>query len=513
MRVALRLLITCLILFTPAVTHTQQRQPKPISLRKIIVALRRIANERSRELKSKGYQAFIEVVNEDKVNFLLNNQTRAVLYGAGANDEVLNAILENGPDREQYKQFSLYKRAGDCKAARKAADEYKNKFAGGDEARVKEIDDFLAACKPPPPPTPQPPSAVERHRQKMEQGEQALKNNPPKYADAEQAFKDAKSLLPDDPRAFYQLGQLYSAQSRYDEAIAEFAGARKLKSNDPLIHSALGIAYFQKKNYAGAVLALQDAATLGAADVDTYLYLGRAHFNLNVFQEAVIAFKRASELRPADAQLHFEIGEAYFKLNQPTEAFDSYNSAVDADPAFLAAAQKLVELKPRDPKARERLGDVYLRAKNYPEAKAAYDQVVRLSPNFAADHRKPVGLMHISAAEHVGGEVEKVFDQIKLMEKANVVLSGSEFQGALRVCMSDISSFRDSTVSIARREPDTNKCTKPSTIKFSDIDEDKRYVDFTHNNKNYVMAITAYRFKRGRDDDYIEFAIFRKVTP
>jgi tetratricopeptide (TPR) repeat protein len=517
MRVAVRLLITSLILFTSPVA--QPRQQQPISQDTVIAALRHIVSMNTPQEQRAGLQELILLMSRHKVDFLLNDKTGAMLVGAGVTQfdkqtkrRVLNAVLNNGPDRERYAEFRRLKEAAN-KDACKAAESYEREFPGGYEPRVAEVKEFIAtACTSPGGGGPPPPPPPDEWETKMKAGEQALNSSPRREAEAEQAFKAAQRLRPDHWLAFSKLGQLYSEQKRYPDAIREFVGGLDLKPNDPLLLRGLGIAHLNLKNNEEAARVLKEAVDHGAADADTNFYLGTAQSNLRKFDDADAAFDRAIASRPNDAQLRFEVGNVYFGLRQRDKAFESYEQAVKHNPDFLAAALRLVELKPDNPMAHERLGDVYLRARRNADAKAAYTQAMRLSPDRTVSG-EPLGYWHIRAAEHVGDEVERVTDKVKLMERANMALTGSEFQDALTVCLNEFKRLARSRVMVARKEPNSDRCTERSTIKNTAVNEEQRFVDFTHNNRRYVLAISWYRYVPDTEDDFIEFAIFRKSAP
>lgn len=518
MRAAVRLLAACLILFTPFFAHTQPR--RPYSLDGVIDALRENMKAPTEQLKRLGYEAVVAAVRRRKVDFLLNNETAAMLLGAGANRAVLNAILHNGPDRERYAEFGRHKAADSKDAACAAAKSYEREFPRAYEPRVAEVREFIAANKCGDGGEVKPPKEDEKDKlrlkeweTRMKEGEQALSDNPRREAEAELAFKRAQQLRTDDWLAFSKLAELYSSQKRYADAIREFVGALALKPGDPRLLRGLGMAHLNMNNYGEAARVLKEAVDHGAADAETYFYLGRANFSRERYPEAADAFNGAIKIKPNDAQLYFEVGNTYLRMKQEKEAFDSYNRAVDHNPDFRAAALELVRLRQNDPQAHERLGDVYLRAKSYNDAKASYRQAMSLSPDRKVSG-EPLGYWHIRAAEHARGEVVMVTDgKLKLMERANLVLNGSEFQGALTVCLNEIRRLLPSRVTIARKEPGSDRCTERSTIKVTAVKEEQRFVDFTHNNKGYVLAINWYRYIEDTQDDFIEFAIFRKASP
>lgn len=105
---------------------------------------------------------------------------------------------------------------------------------------------------------------------------------------------------------------------------------------------------------------------------------------------------------------------------------------------------------------------------------------------------------------------------------------GPELQNQISVCIDAINSG-PTRVLITKIERNGNQCNPSSRIGGGSVgatkektrEEDKKrfaernreeYIDFTYNNRSYVLAITFIRYQTLSNDDYIQFIVFRKSS-
>jgi Flp pilus assembly protein TadD len=194
---------------------------------------------------------------------------------------------------------------------------------------------------------------------------------------AEQEWREALRLAPNDPSLLNDLGLLSVHQGRYAEAVSYFEQAMGLKPDDPFPHLNLGIA-FVKLGQSGAaeaefltVLSLSpenlearnrlgmiylDAGRLDEAErqfrgsVETqpnapgYGGLGEICLRRGEAGAAERAFLKATSLDPADSGAHFKLGALYFSRGQRAEAMREYEAGLKSNPEnhdALSAMQKL----------------------------------------------------------------------------------------------------------------------------------------------------------------------------
>jgi tetratricopeptide (TPR) repeat protein len=75
-------------------------------------------------------------------------------------------------------------------------------------------------------------------------GNAALSAKPPRFVDAEKAYKRAAELAPKDGRAYLGLGSVYAAQNEAEKAIAQFEKAVEVKPKYAEAHFNLSLICF-----------------------------------------------------------------------------------------------------------------------------------------------------------------------------------------------------------------------------------------------------------------------------
>ena len=92
---------------------------------------------------------------------------------------------------------------------------------------------------------------------------------------AEETFKKAIAIAPEDAFSHRTLGIVYYTQQRYDEAVNELTKALAINDKNATAHNYLGITASQKGWQSAAEKELETATTLDPQYAD-------AHFNLAV---------------------------------------------------------------------------------------------------------------------------------------------------------------------------------------------------------------------------------------
>lgn len=93
----------------------------------------------------------------------------------------------------------------------------------------------------------------------LDRAEAARLSSPPRYDDAEHAYKFAIHADPYDVRAYFGLGNIYAAQKRNAEAVQAYRKAVEVQPNSDAAHFNLGLIYLRLNNKAEA---LKQAAIL-----------------------------------------------------------------------------------------------------------------------------------------------------------------------------------------------------------------------------------------------------------
>ncbi len=216
-------------------------------------------------------------------------------------------------------------------------------------------------------------------------------------------WADSAAKRPENPRAFFNLGQQLLRLDRAAEAEAALRRALGLRPAEARIHSSLGTALLEQERPADAIAALREATRLDPRHAPAWYNLGLALRRAGEAAAALPALSRALELQPDHAGALVETGNACFELGRLADAVTAYERAlaVDATSAIarynagsaclelgrvpeavrhLAAA---VELKPADAEIRNFHGAALLRAGRTAEAIAAFEAALRLKPDYA----------------------------------------------------------------------------------------------------------------------------------
>jgi tetratricopeptide (TPR) repeat protein len=203
----------------------------------------------------------------------------------------------------------------------------------------------------------------------------------PRYAEAEQQYRLAAQIAPDDARAFAGLGNVYVDQGRFAEAVDAYQKALKVKPDyngaylplafslarlnkfpeaialyqetlrrdptSPEVHNNLSFAYNHTGRYQEAVESSLQAIKLtgetGEAyklgfqernEIRSYAYknLGNAYNGLKRYDEAATALKKSSEIEPKNASAHFNLGLTLYNAGRYSEAIVSYKEVIKLRP-------------------------------------------------------------------------------------------------------------------------------------------------------------------------------------
>jgi Flp pilus assembly protein TadD len=194
---------------------------------------------------------------------------------------------------------------------------------------------------------------------------------------AEQEWRAALRLAPNDSSLLNDLGLVATNQGRYTEAVSYFRQAIGLHPNDPYPHSNLGIVYEKTGQHELAETEFRTALSLSPQELETRNRLGTLYLNAGRLEEAAEqfhlsvktqpndlgycglgeiylrrgdrgaaerAFQRAASLAPNNSQAHFNLGALYLSMGRRAEALREYEAGLKSDPEnreALAAVGKL----------------------------------------------------------------------------------------------------------------------------------------------------------------------------
>ena len=146
---------------------------------------------------------------------------------------------------------------------------------------------------------------------------------------------------PRDPQLLERTAELWRRLERPDKAIALYERELPLTSSDALVRVRLGELYRDAGNPTRAIALLQEAVKLDPKDASAWNALGMVLGGTGDFPGAERAFREATDRDAHDAQYAYNLGLALERQGHSGDASIWYQKAVERNPAFAAARQKL----------------------------------------------------------------------------------------------------------------------------------------------------------------------------
>jgi tetratricopeptide (TPR) repeat protein len=145
---------------------------------------------------------------------------------------------------------------------------------------------------------------------------------------------------------FYQRGIAYEQLDIWPKAEESFRKALQLYPDQPQVLNYLGYSYVdQNKNLDEAVGMIRKAVELRPDDGYIVDSLGWAYYRLGKFEDSVAELERAIKLRPEDATINDHLGDAYWQVGRKLEARFQWQHAIDGKPEDVELAKIQAKLK------------------------------------------------------------------------------------------------------------------------------------------------------------------------
>ena len=219
------------------------------------------------------------------------------------------------------------------------------------------------------------PSQIPIHHFRVDKDQKFNDNKKQKYL--EMGLKQIETT-PDEPKPYYEVGQIYLSDEEYDKAIELFEKAIKIidKSKDydkhkgtyvylclslgkaylktgkfelaihylkkflenfpnaHIVHFFLGQAYSSLGKVDDAIKHYQTSAKLYPADEEIHNNLANLYSRVGKFELAVQEFKIALKLSPNNATINRNLGATYFVMREPLNALKYFKRSVELQPEF-----------------------------------------------------------------------------------------------------------------------------------------------------------------------------------
>lgn len=230
-----------------------------------------------------------------------------------------------------------------------------------------------------------------------------------RQAEAEQAYRQALAVKPDNPGANYNLGVLCQGQQRWGDAEKAYRAELALDGNDAdSLYNLVGVLMAQGKAQQAEAFASKLVA-LAPQDWRGHACLGQAKARLGQFRDAETALQRAIALDARQASPHLFLGCLYWDEQRWDEAAQ----------ALSAAAQK----NPTAPDALVNLAAMYVENGNFDAAQPLLDQALARAPQHVDAH---VIATNLRLSKGLFAEAENWAERsLGLMQQAGGAMGGT----------------------------------------------------------------------------------------
>ncbi len=161
------------------------------------------------------------------------------------------------------------------------------------------------------------------------------------WSQAEQEYRSALPLDPENVAIHLALGRVLSGQNKLDEAIDEYRQALRLRPDSAEAHHALTMALFQSRDLGGAIGEYREVLRLKSDDAGGHINLGLALYVNGNLDAAIAEYRQAVRLNPGDAKARGLLGNALAKKADLDGAIVEFREAVRLEPDWVAAHYNL----------------------------------------------------------------------------------------------------------------------------------------------------------------------------
>jgi len=202
-------------------------------------------------------------------------------------------------------------------------------------------------------------------------------------------------LTPQDPEAYYNLGNTLIDLGRLEEAKVSYQKAITLNPDYAEAYQSIGIGLDNKGDLGAAIESYKKAIIIKPDYAEAHNYLGIALKKIGVLEEATVSYRQAIALNPSYAEAHYNLAITLKELGRVEEAEASHRQAITLKPDFAEAHSNLgvtlqeldrleeaeasyrnaISVNPGYTKARVNLGGVLKKLGKYKEAIIHFDMV------------------------------------------------------------------------------------------------------------------------------------------
>jgi tetratricopeptide (TPR) repeat protein len=189
---------------------------------------------------------------------------------------------------------------------------------------------------------------------------------------AEQEYRKALELNPENVKAHTDLGYILLAKGMYKEGMLHVSEAIKLDPNNADAHYNLGLAMLYQTKPDQAIRYFSRAVQLKPDYAEAHLNLGVALANRERFDEAIKHYSMALQVKPDYAEAYYNLGEALSRQDKLNEAAGHFFKALQLRGDYADAYYSL--------------GIVFVRQGKSDEAIRSWLEALRIKPDYADAH-------------------------------------------------------------------------------------------------------------------------------
>lgn len=152
------------------------------------------------------------------------------------------------------------------------------------------------------------------------------------FATAEEYFKKANTLTPNEPAILFNLAQCYLKNNNNQDALELLL---QVIARDPIYSKAYILLielYTQQDNSTQAESLCEKLATYRLNNTQAHLILARYYKNKEQFDRAIAHYRNALNLEPHNKNISFELAIVYTLIGQTKEAISLYDDILQSHP-------------------------------------------------------------------------------------------------------------------------------------------------------------------------------------
>jgi tetratricopeptide (TPR) repeat protein len=204
---------------------------------------------------------------------------------------------------------------------------------------------------------------------------------------AEEAFRQAVKLNPNDWQNLLSLAFVLQTEKRYDDALVYYRQANELAPNEPGTMLALGGMLLKTaqtpEGQQEALSLLKRAVSMNPSSPPGCRMLGQAYLQAGNYQEARQYLTRAEGLSPGDPTVHFDLQQVYSRLGDTASAAKEAKEHSEIV-SFLLARERLhdqAHLTPNDLAVGLKYARLCAAHGDYLDAVLEYRQLMAIHPD------------------------------------------------------------------------------------------------------------------------------------